>query len=180
MKKQTVLVITLLSVFLLSSCASPKFFYDPVSRERQKELKKHRSGNIFADIGLMMASVFVMAAFEIDAGLYPEEREFRKLKVINPASDTLYVNMLTDVYWDEDNYCDFMDIRIPPNEKCLLFVPVNADYNVYFSNTPESEDDEMLEINTDDFKRISLYRGLTLENDTINLNQEKNGKKIIP
>jgi hypothetical protein len=70
--------------------------------------------------------------------------------------------MLTDFFWDEDNYCDFMDIRIPPKEKCKLLLPVDANYNVYFSATPEKDDDEHIEINTNDFKRISLYPGLTL------------------
>ncbi|MCG6187683.1 hypothetical protein [Maribellus maritimus] len=150
---------------LFTSCTSQKYFFDTESSERQKELKKHRSGNVFGDIGLMIASLFVMATLEVDAGFYPEGQEFKKLKLINPTKDTIYVNMLTDVYWDEQNFCDFMDIRIPPHQKCTMLVPVNADYNVYFSNTPEEEDDEMLEINTDAFKRLSLYPGLTVIED---------------
>jgi hypothetical protein len=169
-RKRNTVIFILLTGFLLSSCVSQEYFYDADSRERQKELKKHRSGNIFADAGLMIASVFVMAAFEIETDLLPQDREFRKLKIINPTHDTLYVNMLTDVYWDEENYCDFMDIRIPPVKKCLIFVPVNAIYNVYFSHTPESEDDEMMEINTANFKRISLYPGLTTTEEIPNLN----------
>lgn len=165
----------LISIFLsilifFSSCSSQHYIFDASSRERQKELRKSRSGNVFTDIGLMIASLFVMATLEVDAGLFPEGQEFKKLKLINPTKDTIYVNMLTDIYWDQENFCDFMDIRIPPQEKCSMLVPVNANYNVYFSNTPEAEDDEMLEINTDDFKRLSLYPGLT-EIEELNLNQ---------
>ena len=100
--------------------------------------------------------MFVSAVANVDAGIYPEGHEFKKLKLKNPTSDTVYVNMLTNVFWDEDNYCDFMDIRIPPYEICKILVPVDANYNVYFSNTPESDDDELLEINTDDFRKLTL------------------------
>lgn len=157
-------------LLIIQSCTTGRYFYDQESQSRQTELKKHRSGNIFADIGLTMASLFVLAAVDIDPGLYPQGREFKKLKLINPSEDTIYVNMLTDVYWDEENFCDFFDIRIPPGGKCRVLVPVDANYNLYFSHTPESEDDELLNINTGDFKRISLYKGLTIINDSINLN----------
>jgi hypothetical protein len=151
----------LLLVVLLNSCTTTEYLYDQSSKERQLDLKKHRSGNVFGDIGLVIASVFVMTVLEVDAGLFPQRQEFKKLRLINPTNDTIYVNMLTDVFWDKENYCDFLDIRIPGNNKCLLLVPVNANYNVYFSDTPDDGDDEMLEINTDDFKRLSLYPGLT-------------------
>lgn len=45
-------------------------------------------------------------------------------------------------------------------------VPMNAAYNLYFSNTPQSDDDEMIEIYTTDVKRFSLNPGMTLEADT--------------
>ncbi len=164
-------VFILLMVLLLSGCYSEKHIYDATSRERQNELQKHRSGNIFTDIGLSLASVFVLAVADVNVGLYPDGHEFKKLKIINPAKDTLYVNMLTDVFWDEANYCDFLDIRVPPKENCKLLVPVDAVYNIYFSNTPQSDDDEFIEINTTNFKRISLYPGLTKPEENNNLNQ---------
>jgi hypothetical protein len=161
MFRKTKIITFFVVLAFLFSCATPKYFHDQVSRDRQKELKKHRSGNVFSDIGLTVASIFISTAVNVDLGMFPSGQDFKKLKIINPTPDTLYVNMLTDVYWDENNYCDFMDIRIPPNEKCKVLVPVDANYNLYFSNTADSNDDEMLEINTNDFKKISLYQGLT-------------------
>ena len=114
-------------------------------------------------------SIFTDAALNVESSWVPSEQEFKKLNLINPTSDTIYVNMLTDVYWDEEDYCDFMDIRLPPKTNCKVLVPVNTNYNLYFSNTPESDDDEMLEIFTSDLKRVSLYPGLTIVNDTLNL-----------
>jgi len=160
-------LLALLSILIIS-CSTPKYFNDPVSFKRQKELKKHRTGNIFGDIGMGMASVFTMAALNVDIGLYPGERQFKKLKLINPSPDTLYVNMLTDVYWDEDNYCDFMDIRIPPKQSCKVLVPVSASYNLYFRNTA-ANDDEMLEIFTDDLRKVALTPGMTLRADSLEI-----------
>ena len=163
----------ILFIFTLGiSCNTQKYFHDPVSQKRQKELKSHRSGNIFSDIGLTIASIFVLATVDVDMNLYPEGQEFKKLKIINPTNDTLYVNMLTDVFWDEENYCDFMDIRIPAKSKCKVLVPVDANYNLYFSNTVQSDDDELLEINTNDLKKVSLYPGLTKIDEDFNLNQK--------
>ena len=166
MKAKPIVSGYLILILLLAGCSSPRYFHDSSSRKRQQELIKHRSGNIFADIGLTITSIFVLAATDYDLGLYPQGQEFKKMKILNPTKDTLYVNMLTDVYWDEDNFCDFMDIRIPPKEKCKILVPVNAVYNIYFSGTPQPEDDELIQLNTNDLKRIALYPGLT-ENEKI-------------
>ncbi|MCF6358511.1 MAG: hypothetical protein L3J54_11960 [Draconibacterium sp.] len=167
--------LTFLSLFTLTiiifSCSSQKYFHDISSLDRQKELKKNHSGNVVSNIANGIISIFTSAVFNIEAGWYPSEQEFKKIKLINPSTDTIYVNMLTDVYWDEENYCDFMDIRLPPKTDCKVLVPVNANYNLYFSNTIENDDDEMLEIFTTNLKKVSLYPGLTLLNDTVNLNR---------
>jgi len=161
-------IIILVTLIITQSCKTTENFHDPESRERQKELIKHRSGHVFSDIGLSIASLFTLVAFDVDVGLIPQGQDFKKLKILNPVNDTLYVNMLTDVYWDEENFCDFMDIRIPPKEKCKLLVPADANYNLYFSTTKEQDDDEFIEINTNDFKKISLYPGMTIpENENI-------------
>jgi len=166
MSKNSFFLVKLTILLLITGCSTPKYVFDKQSHERQKELRKHRSGNVFTDIGLTLTSIFVLAAADYDLGLYPQGQEFRKMKVINPSKDTLYVNMLTDVYWDEDNFCDFMDIRIPPKEKCKILVPVDAVYNIYFSGTPQPNDDELIQLNTNDLKKIALYPGLT-ENEKI-------------
>ena len=160
------------ALFVFYSCGSTKYFYDKTSAKRQKELKSHRSGNVFSDIGLTIASIFVLAAVDVDLGLYPPNgRQFKKMKLINPSKDTIYVNMLADVYWDEDNYCDFLDIRIPPQKKCKVLVPTDSNYNLYFSSTPESDDDELIVFYTNDLDKISLCPGMTINPDTTNMNQ---------
>lgn len=162
MKKSYTYLLLLLLPFLLVNCATPKYIHDTSSFERQKDLRQTRSANVFGDIFVGFSTACLSAALETDIEFYPSEQQFKKLKLVNPTSDTIYVNMLTDVFWDKNNYCDFMDIRIPPQMNCKVMVPMEANYNVYFSNTPESEDDEMLEIFSTNTKRISLKPGMTL------------------
>jgi len=164
MKKLSTFLLLIAAVFLWS-CSAPQYFHDPSSRKRQKELLDTRSANVFGDVFMGVSSVCMAAAFDGEVEFYPTEQHFKKLKLYNPTGDTMYVNMLTDVYWDENNYCDFMDIRIPPRTECKVMVPIAANYNLYFSPTPESEDDEMLEIYTSSIKRISLKPGMTLLGD---------------
>ena len=158
------LIISILIIF--QSCSAPKYIHDTSSYERQKELRSNHGGNVFGEIIVGIGSAFVGAMLECEMDYVPSDQEFKKLKLINITNDTLYINMLTDLVWDDENYCDFMDIRIPPKLKCKVMVPMHAAYNLYFSNTPQNDDDEMIEIYTTDVKRFSLYPGMTLEADS--------------
>ena len=170
MKRQLTYILFLGVAIMVFSCNSPKYIYDSSSLNRQKELHGKRSANVLD--GILSGSVSVISsvvlATEVEWQL--TEQQFKKLSLINPTSDTIYVNMLTDIFWDKEIYCDFMDIRIPPKKNCKVLVPVNASYNLYFSNTPEEGDDEMLEIFTGKINSVSLYPGLTVLNDSVRLN----------
>jgi hypothetical protein len=167
MKKFFSYPLILLILVFLQSCATPQFFYDKSSYERQQELRNCRSENVFCDIMTGIGAVCFGAMLDADIELYPSEQHFKKLKLVNPTNDTMYVNMLTDVVWDTEDYCDFMDIRIPPKLNCKVMVPMDANYNLYFSNTPQSEDDEKIEVFTSDVKKIALYPGLSAITDTV-------------
>jgi hypothetical protein len=147
-------------IIIICSCATQKHIYDNSSSNRQKELKSKRSVNFFGDIIIASVSIASSTILSSEVEWQPTDQQLKKLKLLNPTSDTVYVNMLTDIYWDENNYCDFMDIRIPPKKNCKILVPVNAEYNVYFSNTAQNDDDELLQINTSEFKKISLKTGI--------------------
>lgn len=166
MKKHLPYLLIISALLLFHSCSSPKYIYDKSSYERQKELRTSRGGNIFAEVVVGLGSAFVGAMLECEVDYVPSEQQFKKINLINPTNDTIYVNMLTDLVWDEKNYCDFMDIRIPPHLNCKVMVPRHAAYHLYFSNTPQSDDDEMIEIYTTDVKRFSLYPGMTMEVNT--------------
>ncbi len=168
MKNKTVYIISTLFVFLIISCSSPKYIYNTDSYNRQQELQEMRSEKVFGEI-LNFSSTIISAAFDSEYDLWiPGEQHLKKLNLINPTSDTIYVNMLSDVYWTDSVYCDFMDIRIPPKERLKILVPLDTNYNLYFSNTPQNDDDELMEINTDDVKQITLKPSVNLLSNTSN------------
>jgi len=158
----TTLFMLLIAGFL-ASCTTPNYFHDDSSRKRQQELLDKRSSHVTRDVFVCLASVFLSTALDdynhdVDVNvLYvPQGQQFKYLNLYNSTRDTMYVNMLTDVYWDTNNYCDFMDIRIPAHRKCKVMVPMDANYNLYFSNTPQSDDDKLLQIYTTRERNISL------------------------
>ena len=153
MMKNIILILVAGAFF---SCSSAKYIHDPESRDRQKDLSGSRSSSVIADGLMAMFSVASAVVFETGVDWYPTETRFKKMMIRNPTKDTLYVNMLTDVFWDTNNYCDFMDIRIPPEKSCRILCPVDAEYNVYYSNTIQEDDDEMITINTSEKNKLTL------------------------
>ena len=170
MKKVNILSFLTPLVFLFSACTPSKYILDHQSFERQKNMKKYRSANIVADVGSSLFSIFLALVFDLETENEPTQKQFKKITLDNPTGDTVFVNMLTDVNWDDSVYCDFMDIRIPPQKKIRLLVPVNANYNLYFSPTPEADDDELLQLNTSKKRKIVLQPGKKEELNK-NLNQ---------
>lgn len=147
---------------IFSSCSSPEYIFSADSYKRQQELREMRKGRVIEEVLTGSASFASFVFFGDGIVWQPSEQEFKKLNLLNPTTDTVYVNMLTDIFWDKNNYCDFMDIRIPPKENCRILVPVDADYNVYFSNTPRKDDDELLQVNTSKTEQIILKPGMNL------------------
>ena len=149
-------------VSLSISCTTGKYIHDEASIQRHKQLKGSKAGNFIGNALLATGSVIFSAIIGSEEVYIPdEEKQFRKITLRNTSCDTLKVNMLTDFLISDSTYCDFMDIRIPPGENCRLLMPYGAAYNLYFSNTPGPDDDEMIEINTGYKKRIMLYPGMT-------------------
>jgi len=147
-------IFSLTLIFL--SCSSTQYIYDSSSFHRQKELKSNRSASVFGEIFLITASALTSATFDTEIEYQPSLQNFKQIRVTNPTTDTLYVNMLTDCSWDSIKYCDFMDIRVPPLKTCRILCPLHAEYNVYYSNTPQNDDDEMITINTDNISKLKL------------------------
>ncbi len=157
--KQRIIFVVIFAAFY--SCSSPKYIHNKESFNRQKELQTCRGKNIAREISLGLFSACTAATLDMDFGYYPANQKFKKLKLINLTTDTMYINMLTDIFWDTDNYCDFLDIRIPPQKSTKILVPVDVNYNTYFSTTPQPNDDELLHIFTGDLKQLGLKPGMT-------------------
>jgi len=156
----------ILLFLLTASCTTGRYIHDDASAQRHKNLRGNRAGNIVGNALITTGSLFLSALLGGDLVYIPEdENQYKKVSLHNTSNDTLTVNMLTDYLMNDTTYCDFLDIRIPPGAKCRLLMPRGATYNLYFSNTPEPDDDEMIEINTRSKKRIVLYPGMTKVNN---------------
>lgn len=137
----------------------------------EKGLQGERAGSVVGNSFLMAFFGFLSIITNTDlVNVFLPEQKLRHLTLANTGSDTLQVNMLAGQARRDSQYCDFKDIRIPPGEKCRLLVPVNCNYNLYFSNTMNTEeDDELLEINTNSNPKIKLYSGMINKSDSISI-----------
>jgi len=141
------------------------YIYDEMSAQRQQTLKRDRSVNLFRDVTFSVGGVFLYALTDGQVNvMYADEIQLKKFKLSNECADTLYVNMMSDMKWNDEEYCDFLDIRIPPHTTCKLLLPRHAHYNVYFRNTfNPTEQDRVIEIDTDRQKRLAISEAQLVE-----------------
>jgi hypothetical protein len=145
---------------VLISCTNTRYITDSVSIGRQHDMKQHRTGVNVGDICLSFVNIFVSEVLNAEYEMYQSERAFKRIKIINQSSDSLFVNMVTDIVWKESGYCDIIGIALPPGARQKLLAPYPAAYNVYF-RTPYSEE-ENIEIRTDNkHRRFVLRPGMT-------------------
>lgn len=155
-------------LFLLPACSTPRYITDPASLQLQKNIQGKRAGRIAGDTFLTLGSAIVGVLTGLYVGYVPGGNSLKRIALGNAGPDTLQVNMLTDVIWKDSIYADFMNIRIPPGKTARLLVPAGAVYNLYFSNTFETtDDDEFILFDTSAMRKAKLYPGLTFLNDTI-------------
>jgi len=158
-KKAILLVLT--ATLLFGGCTNTRYLTDPTSIERQHDMRANRTGGNIGDIGINFANFLLAAILNIHYEVTSGERNFKRISIVNQSTDSLYVNMVTDIVWKETGYCDIMGIVLPPGAKQKLLIPYPAAYNVYFQ-TPYSED-EKLEVRTDNkLRRINLKEGMTI------------------
>ncbi len=145
-----------ISLIVFSSCVTSAYITDQESIERQKEMRKFRTGANFADIGLLVASS--AGAIFTGVNIYPnaQPQSFRRLLLVSESKDTLFVNMVTDWLWKDSVYCDIREIVMPPLRSAKVIVPMGAAYNIFFRTDYNAPDDEQIEINTAERKRVKL------------------------
>ncbi len=143
-------------VILFSSCTGTRHLTDSTSIGRQHDMRKHRTGVNVGDIALSFVNLIFSMAMDTEYEMSQSEQAFRRITVVNESSDTLFVNMVTDIVWKESGYCDIMGIVLPPQAKQKLLAPYPAAYNVYFRTN--DTDEERLEYRTDNKHRRILLR----------------------
>ena len=155
MKTVKLICIALIMLIISGSCSSNRYMTDPTSIERQKDMRRHRTGGNLGDVGLNCGSLFLSVVLNSGYQVISRDRTFKKIGLLNESGDTLKVNMLTDIVWKETGYCDIMGIVLPPGVTQKLLVPYPAAYNIYFKTSYSEE--EKMEIRTDgNFHTIKL------------------------
>ena len=165
MKITSLFVATYVLLVLFSSCATSAYITDQESFERQKEMRKHRTGINFAEAGLLFASAVGEAFTGVNIYAEPTPQSFRKMILINNSKDTLFINMVTDWIWKDSVYCDIREIVMPPRQSAKVIVPMGVAYNVFFRNDFNAPDDEKVEINTAEVRRLKLSPGIGKSNN---------------
>ena len=160
LRNKTIFLLLTATIFC-GGCTNTRYLTDSTSIGRQHNMRAHRTSGNFGDIGINFANIFIAAIFNTSYEAYSRDRNFKRISIVNQSTDSLFVNMVTDIVWKESGYCDIMGVVLPPGEKQKLLVPYPAAYNVYF-RSPYSEE-EKLEVRTDNkLRRIDLKAGMTI------------------
>lgn len=150
----------LAAILLCNGCTNTRYLTEKQSIDRQHDMQKNRTGVNIGDVLLSFVNLFISGALNSDYEISQSERSFKRIKIINASTDTIYVNMVTDVVWKENGYCDIMGVVLPPHSRQKLLTPYPAAYNVYFRSP--FTDEEKLEIRNDGKTRKFFLRpGMT-------------------
>lgn len=160
MKPKAFLMLVLTAVVICSSCTSTRYLTDEATIKRQHEMRGKRTGGNVGDVLVNFGNFFLAALLNANYEIYSSERSYKRITVANESTDSLYVNMVTDIKWNDTDFCDIMGIALPAGARQKVLAPFPAAYNVYFRKP--GNDEEKIEIRTDGKARIiRLKPGMT-------------------
>ncbi len=152
--------IVVMAVLLCGGYTNTRYLTDTGSIDRQHDMRKHRAGVNVGDAFLNVINLIIAGTLNSGFEVTQSDRAFRRIQIVNESTDSLFVNMVTDIVWKETGYCDIMGIALPSGARQKLLVPYPAAYNVYFKTSYSEE--EKLEMRTDNKHRIiKLKPGMT-------------------
>jgi hypothetical protein len=133
------LIFILLAAFILGGCASSQYITDKDSIKRQQKMKMHRVGVNAGTVCLNMLSMTVAVLLNSAYEPFTSEQTSRKIKLVNLESDTMTVNMVTDILFQDSIYCDVMGIVLPPGASQKVLIASPGAYNIYYRTTVKEE-----------------------------------------
>ena len=154
----------IVAIILITACTTTQYISDTESLEKHKMMKSKRSGNIAVTSALSVGSVILSLITETEPIFQPTigSGAFKRVKLRNTSQDTLYVNMLSDYELSDSIFCDYMGIRIPPQKTCRLLIPHPSSYFIYFTDSTQPGNDEMIELQSSGKRKQVLYPGMTI------------------
>jgi hypothetical protein len=132
---------------LSGGCASTKYITDHNSIYLQHQMHVHRSGVKTGDILLNTANFIMSVTLGTEFEITASERAFKHIVIGNESVDTMTVNMVTDIEWEDSVYCDIMGIVLPPKAQQKLLVPYPAAYHIFYCTPYRSEDSLLIQTN---------------------------------
>jgi hypothetical protein len=161
MNRKNYILVLVAVILCCGGCTSTRYLTDSTSIERQHDMRVNRVGKNIGEGFLNITFLILSGVLNSEFVPVESERAFKRISIINESTDSLFVNMVTDIVWKEQGYCDIMGIVLPPGARQKLLVPYPAAYNVFFQ-TPFSGE-EKLEIRTDSKHRnFRLKSGMTI------------------
>lgn len=163
-ERLNIIVFLLLTVIISSGCINTRYITDIESINRQKAMISQRSKIIAESVFINVGAAVISGILNTNIEFENRNHEYKKVKLINESNDSILVNMVTDVFWEDSVYWDINDIVIPPNKKQKVLVPNFAAYNIYFNS--QTTEKELIEIPAGEFKnKIRLKPGMTIFKD---------------
>lgn len=160
MNPKNLILLVLAVILCCGGCTNTRYLTDSGSIDRQHDMRAHRAGVNVGDAFLNVINLILAGTLNSEFEVTQSDRAFKRIKIVNESTDSLFVNMVTDIVWKETGYCDIMGIVLPPKARQKLLVPYPAAYNAYFKTSNSEE--EKLEIRTDNKqKNIRLKQGMT-------------------
>ena len=104
----------LTAILFCGGCTNTRYLTDSTSIGRQHHMRANRTGANLGDVGINVANFLIAAIFNTQYEVHSRDRTFKRISIVNQSADSLYINMVTDIVWEEDGYCDIMGIVLPP------------------------------------------------------------------
>lgn len=161
MKSLKLYALVLAAALAFGGCTSTRYVTDQATIKRQHEMRGKRTGGNVGDVLVNFGNFFLSAMLNTDYEVYSSERFYKRITVSNESNDSLYVNMVTDIKWNDSEFCDILGIALPAGARQKVLAPFPAAYNVYFRKPGAGE--EKIEVRTDGKARIvRLKPGMTI------------------
>lgn len=135
-----ILIWLLVAAFILGGCTSTQYITDKESIKRQQKMKMHRVGVNAGTVCLNLLSMTVAALLNSAYEPITSEQSSRRIKLVNQEPDTMVVNMVTDILFQDSIYCDIMGIVLPPGASQRVLIASPAAYNIYYRTTLKEEE----------------------------------------
>jgi ABC-type uncharacterized transport system auxiliary subunit len=90
-------ILVLAAAIVLSGCTSTRYLTDPATIKQQHEMRSKRIGGNVGDVLVNFGNFFLSALLNTNYEVYSSERSYKRITVVNESTDSLYVNMVTDI-----------------------------------------------------------------------------------